>query len=58
MWGLDVVESAGDIVKRGWDEGLLMLTAGEHTVRILPPLVMDRDDLVRGLSIMEKIISN
>jgi acetylornithine/N-succinyldiaminopimelate aminotransferase len=57
MWGLDVVESAGDIVKRGWDEGLLMLTAGEHTVRILPPLVMDRDDLVRGLSIMEKIIS-
>jgi acetylornithine/N-succinyldiaminopimelate aminotransferase len=58
MWGLDVVESAGDIVKRGWDEGLLMLTAGEHTVRILPPLVMDRDDLVRGLSIMEKIISS
>jgi acetylornithine/succinyldiaminopimelate/putrescine aminotransferase len=58
MWGLDVVESAGDIVKRGWDEGLLLLTAGEHTVRILPPLVMDRDDLVRGLSIMEKIISS
>jgi acetylornithine/N-succinyldiaminopimelate aminotransferase len=58
IWGLDVVESAGDIVKRGWDEGLLMLTAGEHTVRILPPLVMDRDDLVRGLSIMEKIISS
>jgi len=58
IWGLDVVESAGDIVKRGWDEGLLMLTAGEHTVRILPPLVMDRDDLVRGLSIMERIISS
>jgi acetylornithine/N-succinyldiaminopimelate aminotransferase len=57
IWGLDVVEAAGDIVKRGWDEGLLMLTAGEHTVRILPPLIMDRDDLVRGLSIMEKIIS-
>lgn len=58
IWGLDVVESAGDIVKRGWDEGLLMLTAGDHTVRILPPLIMDRDDLVRGLSIMEKIISS
>ena len=58
IWGLDVVEAAGDIVKRGWDEGLLMLTAGEHTVRILPPLVMDRDDLVRGLSIMERIISS
>ena len=57
IWGLDVVESANDIVKRGWDEGLLALTAGDHTLRILPPLVMDRDDLARGVSILEKIIS-
>ena len=57
IWGLDVVESANDIVKRGWDEGLLVLTAGDHTLRLLPPLVMDRDDLARGVSILEKIIS-
>jgi acetylornithine/N-succinyldiaminopimelate aminotransferase len=57
IWGLDVLEPAGEIVKRGWDEGILMLTAGEHTLRILPPLIMDRDDLVRGLSIIEKIIA-
>jgi acetylornithine/N-succinyldiaminopimelate aminotransferase len=57
IWGLDVVEAANDIVKRGWDEGLLALTAGDHTLRILPPLVMDRDDLERGVSILEKIIS-
>ena len=57
IWGLDVVESANDIVKRGWEEGLLVLTAGEHTLRILPPLVMDRDALTRGVSILEKIIS-
>jgi acetylornithine/N-succinyldiaminopimelate aminotransferase len=57
IWGLDVVESANDIVKRGWDEGLLVLTAGEHTLRVLPPLVMDRAALARGVSILEKIIS-
>lgn len=57
IWGLDVVESANDIVKRGWDEGLLVLTAGEHTLRILPPLVMDRDALARGVAILDKIIS-
>jgi len=56
IWGLDVVESANDIVKRGWDEGLLALTAGEHTLRLLPPLVMERDDLQRGVSILERII--
>ena len=57
IWGLDVVESASEIVKRGWEEGLLALTAGEYTVRLLPPLVMSRDDLARGVSILEKILS-
>ncbi|MDQ6769813.1 MAG: acetylornithine transaminase [Gemmatimonadota bacterium] len=57
IWGLDVVEPAGDIVKRGWDEGLLVLTAGEYTLRLLPPLTMDRSDLGRGLSIIERIIA-
>jgi predicted acetylornithine/succinylornithine family transaminase len=57
LWGLDVVEPANEIVRRGWEEGLLILTAGEHTLRLLPPLVMDRRDLARGISILEKIIS-
>jgi acetylornithine/succinyldiaminopimelate/putrescine aminotransferase len=57
IWGLDVVDPANDIVKRGWEEGLLLLTAGEHTLRLLPPLVMDRAALARGVSILEKIIS-
>jgi acetylornithine/N-succinyldiaminopimelate aminotransferase len=56
IWGLDVVESANDIVKRGWESGLLALTAGEHTLRILPPLVMNRGDLARGIQILESII--
>ncbi|MEO6591593.1 MAG: acetylornithine transaminase [Gemmatimonadaceae bacterium] len=56
MWGVDVVESAGDVVARGWDAGLLVITAGEHTLRLLPPLVIEREDLQRGLAILEKII--
>ena len=56
MWGIDVVEPANDIVKRGWEEGLLTLTAGEYTLRLLPPLIMSRADLQRGLSIIENII--
>ena len=56
MWGIDVVEPAGEVVKRGWQEGQLALTAGEHTLRLLPPLVMNRDSLERGLSIVERII--
>lgn len=56
MWGIDVVESAAEVVQRGWDAGLLVITAGDHTVRLLPPLVMERSDLERGLAILERIL--
>ena len=56
MWGIDVVDPASEVVQRGWDEGLLVITAGDHTLRLLPPLVIERNDLDRGLSILERII--
>jgi acetylornithine/N-succinyldiaminopimelate aminotransferase len=56
IWGLDVVEPANEIVKRGWEEGVLLLTAGEHTVRILPPLIIGRSDLAKGVTMLERII--
>jgi acetylornithine/N-succinyldiaminopimelate aminotransferase len=57
MWGIDVVEPASEVVQRGWDAGLLVITAGDHTIRLLPPLVIDRGDLERGMSIIEQILS-
>ena len=56
MWGVDVVDSAASIVARGWDAGLLVITAGDHTLRILPPLIASREQLDRGLGILSEII--
>jgi predicted acetylornithine/succinylornithine family transaminase len=56
MWGLDVGEPAGDVVARARDAGLLVLTAGDHTVRLLPPLITSRDELQRGLAILEQVL--
>jgi len=57
MWGIDVIEPAGDIIARARDAGLLLVSAGEHTVRMLPPLVSTRGDLARGLTILEGVIA-
>ena len=35
---------------------LLLLTAGEYTVRILPPLVATKEELARGLHILEEVL--
>lgn len=56
MWGLDVTDAAKDVVARSLDLGLLVCSAGEHTVRLLPPLVMQRADLERGVRLLEQAI--
>lgn len=56
MWGLDVVEKASDVIERGWDAGVLILSAGEHTLRLLPPLVMNREQLAKGVELLEQAL--
>lgn len=56
MWGIDVVDPAKEIVARALDAGLLICSAGEHTLRLLPPLVMTRADLERGLGVLSSVI--
>ncbi|MEP6690953.1 MAG: acetylornithine transaminase [Gemmatimonadaceae bacterium] len=58
MWGIDVSDRGGDVVARALDAGLLILTAGEHTLRLLPPLIATRADLARGIAILETVIGD
>ncbi len=57
MWGLDTVQPAADIVRRAQDRGLLVCSAGEHTVRLLPPLTIRRDELAEGIARLEASLS-
>jgi acetylornithine/succinyldiaminopimelate/putrescine aminotransferase len=56
MWGLDVTGTATQVVAQATEAGLLVCTAGEYTVRLLPPLVATRDELAQGLAILESIL--
>jgi acetylornithine/N-succinyldiaminopimelate aminotransferase len=53
MWGMDVHEPASAIIARAFEHGLLLVSAGEHTLRFLPPLVITKDELAHGLEILE-----
>jgi predicted acetylornithine/succinylornithine family transaminase len=56
MWGIDVMGTAAHVVSEAMAHGLLLLTAGEYTVRILPPLVATKEELARGLQILEEVL--
>jgi len=54
MWGIDVMEPASEIIARAREQRqLLLCSAGDYTIRLLPPLVAQRADLARGLARLE-----
>jgi acetylornithine/N-succinyldiaminopimelate aminotransferase len=57
MWGIDTKVPAASIVSRALELGLLICTAGEHTVRLLPPLIATREDLARGVTMLEAALT-
>ena len=56
IWGIDVMGTAGHVVSEALNRGLLVCSAGDYTVRMVPPLVATQDDLARGLAILEEIL--
>jgi acetylornithine/succinyldiaminopimelate/putrescine aminotransferase len=56
MWGVDVTDPAKDVVGRALEQGLMIVSAGDHTLRLLPPLVMSREDLKIGVEKLEAAI--
>lgn len=56
MWGIDVMGTAAHLVSEALGHGLLVCSAGDYTVRMLPPLVATQEELARGLQILEEVL--
>jgi acetylornithine/N-succinyldiaminopimelate aminotransferase len=56
MWGIDVMGTAAHVVSEALGRGLLVCSAGDYTVRLIPPLVATQDELLRGLQILEEVL--
>ncbi|MNC94626.1 acetylornithine aminotransferase [compost metagenome] len=50
------MEPAAEVVKRALDLGLLVCSAGDYTVRLLPPLLATREHLARGVELLQEAL--
>jgi acetylornithine/N-succinyldiaminopimelate aminotransferase len=55
LLGIRCVIPAGDFVAKLRQEGLLLLTAGDNVMRILPPLIVTEREIDEALGIMHKV---
>ncbi len=57
MIGIGVTCSHRETVGKLVENGLLALTAGEDTIRLMPPLTITKDEIDTGLVILKEILS-
>jgi predicted acetylornithine/succinylornithine family transaminase len=57
IWGIDIAMRAGPIIDAAREHGLLLLSAGDHTLRLLPPLTITRSELERGIDILFSVLA-
>ncbi len=58
MLGVEVNYSAKEILKKCMEKGLLIGTAGENVARFLPPLIIQKKDIDKGITIFEEVLNN
>jgi len=45
------------IIKSLFTDGLLVLPAGNRSIRIMPPLIIQEDEITKGLSILNEVLT-
>ncbi len=57
MIGVELHEPVAPRVAKALEEGLLIISAGEKVIRLLPPLTISDKDLQRGLTILQAVLA-
>ena len=56
MLGIELDRPAAPVVQAAFEKGLLICTAGENVVRLLPPLVISDDEIVEAVEILREVL--
>lgn len=57
MIGIQIDGNPKDYTKKAVEKGLLLLTAGTDVIRLLPPLTITYEEIDKGLSILNEVLT-
>lgn len=57
MIGIETSASLSRIVEAARQKGLIILTAGENVIRLLPPLTISKEEIQQGIAILKEVFS-
>ena len=57
MQGLEFTIPVKDIIAKGMDAGLILIAAGTHVIRFVPPLIINQDHVDEMICILDQCLS-
>lgn len=54
--GIEVKGNLNDYIDKAKAQGLLLLTAGKNTLRLLPPLIITKEEMKKSINILKEIL--
>lgn len=55
MIGIETSASLSRLVEAARQKGLIILTAGENVIRLLPPLTISREEIQQGIAVLKEV---
>lgn len=57
MIGIETTENLAELVEKARDKGLIVLTAGTNVIRLLPPLILTKEEIDQGVAILAEVFA-
>ena len=57
MIGIETSISLSKVVEAARQKGLIILTAGENVIRLLPPLTISKEEIQQGIAVLKEVFS-
>ncbi len=57
IWGLELACEAAPLVGKGYERGLIVTTAGERILRLVPPLIVSEAQIDEAVAILDGILA-
>ena len=54
--GLQVSVPVGEVSKKALEEGLLVISAGGNVLRMIPPLIVEKEHIDEMVEILKKVL--
>lgn len=57
MQGLELNHPVKDYINKAMDRGLILFSAGAHTIRFVPPLIVSKEDVDKMYEILDNVLA-